>query len=279
MDHELLLRPEVMFSKLTMFLCTFEAKIGGLTRSVKDFIDQADPEGDVKVLNSNYGHKSVAGYENYIKTVEQKEARKNKNVLRRRKLQGDGTCFNSAIESVIYLEETGKVYKTKFFTTKGGIVQIPGVTNDDLSDGNMVADKWRDFLRVQFGDEKIEIAENSSRPIMMNFKFELLKTSGRIRFNLLKFSEKLRGLDEKIPAPFPVKEIKYAVGEEMKLSFKFLMPDEKTMRVNVFLRGKINILGAKNRTHVNTVYKYFCDLFVLNWSELIKLKPVPDAQI
>jgi len=83
-------------------------------------------------------------------------------------------------------------------------------------------------------------------------------------------------LEETECSKYPIQEIK-AAQEDMKIAFKFLM-GEKTVRVNVFLRGKINVLGAKLHEHAHFIYNYIADLFCAHWGDLIIIRPNPDAE-
>ena len=130
--------PDEILSPNHMFVCTFEARIGGINLSIIDFIDQITPSGTIKAINCNFGHKAQDDYEQYLKLV-RKEKRRRANPYqtetKTRKLQGDGTCFNSTVEPVIIFDDNpNKVYKVKCFTSTG-VIQVPGVINHDLSDG------------------------------------------------------------------------------------------------------------------------------------------------
>lgn len=109
-DQLLLEKPEKPFSPLVMFTCTFESRVGNISRSHKELTDVLGPmiatgSGPIKALNSNFGHYCQPGYEKYIKSpkpVLKKTTGKIAPIpIRQRKPQGDATCFNSALEIII----------------------------------------------------------------------------------------------------------------------------------------------------------------------------------
>jgi len=146
-------------SNLEMFVCTLSANIVGL--QYPDFDDIATRICTpcnypyFIAVNSNCGHYCRPGYELYLKVKKVKKARKSKKSEKGGKircLQGDGTCFNSAIEPIISIVpvNTGampdKVYRVKCFPSTGE-VQIPGIINQDLSDGDEVIKILVEYIR------------------------------------------------------------------------------------------------------------------------------------
>ena len=62
----------------------------------------------------------------------------------------------------------------------------------------------------------------------------------------------------------------------MNMSFKFVCPSWKKVRVSVFYRGKVNILGAHDVETPLTICDYISTLFHTHWSEYVVLQPLPD---
>ena len=103
-------------------------------------------------VNSNFVHACNDKYPHLLKDLSKVE-RRIASFKRPRKLQGDGSCFNGAVE--VCLREAmpgpsagqGHIYKVKLFPGTG-TVQLPGVVREDLSDGKMVVDMLADLLGV-----------------------------------------------------------------------------------------------------------------------------------
>lgn len=193
-----MITPIEVFSELKLFVCTYVAKIGNININFEQLthILCGNLSGNILALNSNYGHSAQPGYEYYMKHQNTSASSSNAKG-RTRKIQGDGTCFNSAIEPVIKLDESreDKVYFIKCFPTTGE-TQIPGVINDDYSDGHNVLVTFIDYLNgLQLGIQQDGIIQQiyieHEGPKMLNYKFKLNRESDRILINLIKLAEYL----------------------------------------------------------------------------------------
>ena len=275
-----------------MFVATFEAKLNNISMPMDDAIAMIDPKYPVVAINSNFGHKCVPGYERYLKIKPGK-------VAGTRKGQGDRTCFNSALEPVIILAREGipasKVYYMKCFPSTGE-VQVPGTLLPDMSDGTEAVNAWVGLLNYcGLGDadkegDPLNIAVIRSRPNMINFKFRIKRASPRVLVHFLKLdlkdaegktisSKEADAILDKLPhgtsmvaPPFPVRETKPPI-EDVKLTFKF-----GKIRVKIFQRGKINILGSDSFESANKIHSYLTDLLVANRRQFTRLQPRSDAE-
>ncbi len=289
--------PDDIFSELNLFVCTYVAKLGNININFEQLTYKLcnNLYGNILAINSNYGHASQSGYETFIKHPK----KVNKDHLymkgRTRKIQGDGTCFNSAIEPVIKLDNTNenKFYYIKCFPTTGE-TQIPGVINSDFSDGHDVLVTFIKYLNdLHLGIERDGNINNiyieSEGPKMLNYKFKLNRENNRILVNLLKIAEYLFILESSgknneinkdnwiiIDTPFPLKEIKSPV-DDIKVSFRFQTSYKRSPRINIFQAGKINILGSESNESAELIYKFLTDVFKNNWTKLINIKPLNDA--
>jgi hypothetical protein len=315
-DRHLLKRPEKIFSDPIMFTCTYEARVGNIGRSHQELTHVLGPmvaksNGPVKALNSNFGHYCQPGYSKYLKKPKpatQKQAVKRQGIaparVRQRKPQGDATCFNSALELTIIPDvqdkdtpakvreileaDPSKYYAVKSFPTTGQ-TQVPGVKCPKFTDGKHVARIWARFLtRAKVGKSLNEdVTVVAERPILVNYKFELCRASDRIIVNLSKIVKHLQALKAKHGGlPFPIREIKDP-QDSQNMSFKFVCPavgpagekTEKKVRVNIFYRGKVNILGARDPDSPQTIYEYLAKLFHANWEKFVGIQPLPDTVV
>lgn len=271
--------PVEMFSELIMFVCTYVAKLGNININFEDLthILCNNLHGHILALNSNYGHASQPGHESYIKSPKKQETQSLFIKHRIRRIQGDGTCFNSAIEPIIKLDNSEKVYFIKCFPTTGE-TQIPGVINSDFSDGHNVLVTFINYLNDLniSGDKQIFIEHEG--PKMLNYKFRLNRINDRILINLNNIAIYLANISESdIKPPFPIKEIKSPV-DDIKISFKFQTSIKRAPRINIFQEGKINILGAESVNSSELIYTFLTDIFRANWSKFINIKPEKDVR-
>jgi hypothetical protein len=272
-----------VFSELKLFVCTYVAKLGNICINFEELTHLLcnNLSGNILAINSNYGHASQVGYEHFIKKIKKDKHLSQKGRIR--KIQGDGTCFNSAIEPVIKINDSGKYYFIKCFPSTGE-TQIPGVIENDLSDGHNVLVTFIDFLNglnlSDKIDEKIYIC--SEGPKMLNYKFKLNIDNNSL-INLLKLSNLLLcsqnpDLNDTwllIDLPYNITEIKSSI-DDIKVSFRFQTSDTRAPRINIFQGGKVNILGSESAESSINIYKYLNEIFILNWNILVRTRPVKD---
>ena len=314
-DAELLRPVDPPFSKCEMFVCTYEVVLSNIKITHKDLIEILEPAGPIKALNCNFGHKCQFGHESFLK-----EAKRPKRVeirledlnedklapatTRQRKLQGDGSCFNSAMEAIVLIDPKEKIFhqikkrraerkdkkgkKEKHYAVKSfpttGKTQVPGTILPDLSDGAYVARVWARYLTLQgVGiDPNVPIAVVAERPIMLNFKFHLFLRGPRIMLNLVRLDEALAEMKraEAEELPYLIRELKNS-QDNQNISFKFVVGKDdkgkdKKVRVNVFTSGKVNILGANSFECSEKIYDFMSSLFRDRWDEFVDIQPLPD---
>jgi hypothetical protein len=303
-DADLLTAPARPLTPAVLFVCTFVAKLDnlhiGFVRLTE--IMCASPHGPLIAVNSNFGHACQPGYEDMLKTPKPLPERRVPARGRPRKVQGDGTCFNSAVEPTFAIEHPGvsanKTYKTKCFSTTGE-VQVPGVICPDLSDGYAVIKTLVDYLNeLEVGDEGRKITVISQLGKMMNYKMCLIRSCPRLLFNLravatymhiLELTKAVEGApltDAQaarfagwptiILPPYPVRETKPPT-DDVKVSFRFRGAN-RAPRINIFQEGKINILGADSSESAQNIYDFFVQLFTANWAMFVCLQPRRDLE-
>ena len=153
LTDEVLLAPPALgpLTSLTLFVCTYVAKLDNLHISFVELTERMcrNPHGCLLAINSNFGHAAQPGYEGYLKAKKPAPVRTVPARGRPRKVQGDGTCFNSAVEPVITVDHPNiaddKVYFVKCFPTTGE-TQVPGVILPDISDGHIVLEAFVAYL-------------------------------------------------------------------------------------------------------------------------------------
>lgn len=285
--------PVEIFSELTLFVCTYVAKLGNINVNFEQLTHKLCKNlyGQVLAINSNYGHASQPGHESFIKYPKVLNDKASIYIKgRTRKIQGDGTCFNSAIEPVIKIDGSPehKYYYIKCFPTTGE-TQIPGVIKDDFSDGHQVLTTFIEYLNsLQVGiknddDTVKQIYIDHEGPKMLNYKFKLNRENNRILINLISIADYLILLEQKqelsdwiaVELPFEIKEIKSPV-DDIKVSFRFQTSIKRAPRINIFQEGKINILGAESIESAELIYIFLTDIFKMNWTKLINIKPEKD---
>ena len=297
-----------ILSEIQMFTCSARLWLSNIKCSPENLSNALTPVGFVKAINSNFHHKAQ---ENYLEFKKEPKGK----VLRSRKYKGDGSCFNSAVETTIFLDDSEKYYAIKTFPTTGE-TQVTGIIEEDLSDGKRAAQIWADFLTKQkVGvDIKKPIRVTDMRTLMMNFKFRVIRSSPRIILDL-KVMEKylvaakikqeieqnpknVNGIEMHyseykpeawklykegicIGLPFELREIK-GTQDEKNITFRFahtLASDEnKKIRVVVYRGGKINVLGASDLTNPRKIYNFLND-FITKYREIfIVYKPLNDYE-
>lgn len=265
-------------SELRPFTCTIEARIDGLEISHERLTALLNPVGAVEEIHSNYGHKSLAG------PIEPKKPRRGRRRRcyetaipnrKQRQPEGDGSCFNSAVEAVIRLTPGApKIYKLKYFPT-GGTTQIPGVIEPDLSDGRRVVEIWVEFLnRALAGVAQVRLHQFKTN--MINYMFRVqLDNPEKDMIDLERVAQAVRDTPG-ATSPFPVIDT-LLPAERNKLTVQFQAPDKRSaIRVHFFPFGKINELGVNTRENGTAIYEYLCRVFAIRGRELVYVPPEPD---
>lgn len=284
-------------TNLTLFVCTYAAGLSGIKCDMVKFTDlickNIETTKHIVAVNSNFGHASKKNYEQYLKTGP-KTVKNPKKKKKERVGQGDMSSFHSAVEPIIEINHAmikpGKVYKTKCFPTTG-LVQIPGVTFQDLGDAVLVLNAFIEDLDLM-GIKDVKIAEQG--PKMLNFRFAVKMPNAKAQLNLINLTAYLKLLDSNRIGrttdidPFTEKFHKWKFVRppcficetefgHIKSSAKFVT-NGRGPRIEVFQRGKINILGDNSFESSREIYQFFVELFSLNWNMLVCFEPMTDRE-
>lgn len=257
---------------------TMEGYLSNVQFHEEKLIQDVVADENVVIYRCNYGKVVYDGYTEPVPKKKTNRGRKKKEKKKKpRKKQGDGTDFNSQItlvvrsslappeediDGMLIVRDSTRVYKFKIFRT--GEIQLPGMhqnnTDDVIVCARLVASVLNGYLHSGEQDITKTTRIINMNPVMKNYKFVIKLENNKIidlddlyntlvREQLSQFRRRI-GLDTDVdPAPAhpPIFMIKYEPGET-KLSIKFSTPirnkPDKCTRINIFMRGKVNILGA-----------------------------------
>lgn len=179
---------EDYFTHLHHTTSTVKGKLSnvGFIYSEKKFIERcklifSEYSGEIADIDSNFMHLHNAEHPPQpVKKPVKKKATVNK---RKRRMKGDGKCFESCISVRVkgsYKDFDGNIidnyYKIKVF--QNGNVSIPGAREAGFADIKTPLSVIRDFMALIF-DKPVEIVSLSSS--MLNYKYFLKSEGNRVR--------------------------------------------------------------------------------------------------
>jgi len=285
---------ETIFTKeLTLFSDPISTTntMGGYISNVffheEHLINLLEPDRDIVQFKCNYGKSTYPSYTEPVKQKTTNRGRKKKEKKKKpRKKQGNGEHFNSQITFVVRspeqasnplndtIVESSKVYKFKVFRT--GKLQLPGIHQSLIDDviecAEKITDKLNQYLHPGMVTTKARFEHMN--PIMKNYKFTIKIPEGCI-LNLMRLRKIL--FDERVmqKSEFnhpPIFSLKYT-RQETKLSVQFTTPifrkPKKKTRINIFMRGKVNILGAFYADATREICEYLHSIIENNYAEVV----------
>src|SRR5690606_36423512 len=136
-----------------------------------------------------------------------------------------------------------KISKFKIFRT--GEIQLPGVKPHLIQDVVIRSQCIAKMMDLYLAP-RAKVTLKRINPVMKNYKFTVKLPLGA----LIDLTTLKRSLKQIQPVNAPkIFDVKYT-REDTKLSIKFNTPvhkkAKKCTRVNIFMRGKVNILGASD---------------------------------
>ncbi len=228
---------------------------------------------------SNYGDYWYPSYERPVIVEKCNRGRKKAAKPKKaRKIQGSGTEFNSQITMFVDRNDGGKPFKFKVFRT--GTMQLPGASQTNLDEvadcakvlANALADTFNNIAESSSASSSCSgdsgyssdpeqgnhhtvphtVEVNYIKSVMKNYKFCIVKQQTEIIYlralrdmMLLVMTGRVAG----IPSHPDIFNIKFS-RQDTKFSIKFNTPllnvAKKRTRVNIFMSGKVNILGSHN---------------------------------
>jgi hypothetical protein len=273
---------EVVFEETNLFTMpintttTMEGFLSNVRFHEKDLLDELDVDAEIVTIRCNFGKLIFAGYTAPVKVRTTNRGRKKKERVKKlRKKQGEGTDFSSQMTFIIRatdeLDANGRVppnsvvYKFKAF--RNGMIQLPGARPESIEEIIICAKKLEKIFNFHLHPFEQNLALRTSlthlNPVMKNYKFTIKLANNHIIDQTLLYNILIqeRRMQRDTPRIFMIKYSR----QETKLSIKFLTPTpkkpKKTTRVNVFMRGKVNILGAYNAETTTAICKYLHGLF------------------
>ena len=280
---------ELLFHNLRLFSTPINTTntMGGFISNVqfheKDLIQKLATDESIMQIRCNFGIVSVPNYEPLA------AARKKKSKIpkKERKKQGTGTDFNSQCTFVCQgdannaiADENGaknaSIYKFKVF--RNGKLQLPGVKqhliDEVIESAGSIVRAIDKSLCVRENDGTPVFVPLESRPqlvninpIMKNYKFVVRMNAGEI-INLRLLHQIATGFrrDPTYMGP-KIFTVKYGSSETV-LSIKFNTPEpsdaQKTVRFKLFMRGKVNILGALDAAKTTQICLFLHSIFEAN---------------
>lgn len=278
MEEERIYHETDLFTEPVPTTITVDGFLSNVNCHEAQLINQITPDEVILQVRSNFGIVTYPGFVLPVKVKQSNRGRKKKiKMTKPRKKQGSGLEFNSQTTCLLSMNKlTGSdgFYKFKIFRT--GQIQLPGVQRDRLSDVIAGVKYIVDALNksIHAGEEnpaKLTHAVNVN-PVMKNYKFCLKIPDNHIihlrrLVQVLKDDQRRAREDQTYHLPV-IYMIKYTRAETSKVSMKFVTPTakdpKKTTRFNIFMRGKINILGAFDAEKSTEICEYLHNVFLEN---------------
>lgn len=307
---------EIIYNETEIFTApvsttnTMEGFMSNVSIHEQVIIEEIEPDDCIVVIRCNYGKLVYPGYVEPVKIKKTNRGRKKRTKQKKpRKKQGFGTDFSSQITFMgISPENPDKVYKFKIFRT--GVLQLPGAQQDRIDDVVYCAKHIATLLNNCLHPNEQNPAKLTHvvniNPVMKNYKFRIkMGKNNVIDMEMLKeilaleWLAQLRGAAapdglkkilgdvecerrrDDYPSETPrIFLVKYT-QQETKLSVIFDTPIKnnanKKTRVNIFMRGKVNILGAFYAESTRNIIDYIHDIFLSN--DLIVEEYIPPTTL
>lgn len=273
--------------------------MGGFMENVtfheEQLIKKLEPTAEIARIKCNFGDKIHA---NYLPIVQAELDRQNcktnrgrkkkeKKATKERKVQGDGTCFNSQITFVFPTNVPGSKAKPKQPKVfRNGEIQIPGVRPDTIKDNIWCIHKIVELFKSCDAFSNVEL--KCIQPVMKNYKFRVKLDEGeiidllRLKKIMIQYKSKIDTVNEiyesggEIPDDdyvylqfLKMLEIKYTI-KDVKLSVTIFTPikgnSECTTKLKIFPSGKVNIQGASLEKDTVKIYDMLLHIFEHKYS-------------
>ena len=198
-DMRIMEPDEILFTRLINSTNSVESHFSHIDMDEEDFITILYPTKDIVAIDCNFGHMRWEDYDPSPRKKNTNKGRKPQDKPKsKRKLQGDGTCFNSNIQFTIrgscirrpsdvadtkvvenYIkkkdlgngtEKIVKYYKIKLY--RNGTLSVPGSLKEDLSDCLGPLAILEEYLREV---TNLPVEQTYIQATMRNYKFQMRK--------------------------------------------------------------------------------------------------------
>lgn len=291
---EILYMETDVFTKPISTTYTMEGLLSNVNFNEKDLIEFLTVNEDIVVCRCNFGRIQYSGYTEPIKQRTSNRGRKKKEKIKKpRQKQGMGTDFNSQISFYVrsllnrkdkyIISPDEKIYKFKVF--RNGKIQLPGareyLADDIILCIDLIIRLLNKVLNLQslhdIPTENSLVQLININPVMKNYKFEIKRPSKKHIIDLSTLKLLLINEDGDAPTHPPIFLIKYT-PQSTNIAIKFLTPisknAEKTTRICIFRKGKINILGAFHIDVTNQICVYLDWVIKKYYNKIIVISPL-----
>jgi hypothetical protein len=280
-----LFKENELFSEAINTTNTLEGNITNVKFHEEELIGHVILSDRVVFCTCNYGTVASRDYKEIPKGKASIRGRKRKEKKKiTRKIQGNGTCFNSQI-TLYVTRDPPHIFPFKFKVFRNGKIQLPGATQRSIREVVKCISFVVKFLNVNVSGKSHVLAD--LRPVMINYKFAIkLQPEQLIDLNafrqiverdmvIMESDEPIQvislidGSRVVVPA---IESIKYT-RQNVKLSVRFKTPmpqkPKKCIRLNVFKSGKLNLLGSRSLVATQIICDYIYFVFSQNMQQLV----------
>lgn len=232
----------ITFSPLTSTLKVTEYKINVVDLDFIKLGERLEPVGDIVAINSNYVHKSLDGYEQFLAKPKLTKCKKNN---KRGGLRGDRSVFNACIEFTILWE--CKTFVVRYFP-KSGSIQL-------FTDYNIINIFLQYLCRSGLSEFDSVDLVGKSKILLNNYKFNVALDSNK----MIDLSKLHNSLVQSNSSPF---DINYVNINPSGTHSKIVIVFSNKVRVHIWPRfGKINFFGTKDALSATLIYNFLYLLF------------------
>src|SRR5437763_5737018 len=198
------LEMDVLCSELTPSLIVTEYRINVTDLDYIELGKRLEPTKNVVAINSNFTHKNLDGYDQFISKPKVKRTKKNDSSEkassgRDRTCPGDHTTFNTCIEFTIIIDDEENTKVARYFLKSGAIQIFSANASIDILINYLLESDLPEFASVNLVGEM--------KSLLMNYRFSI--NIGDKKFvNLACLADIL---DDRIKdmAPFSIQYVNY----------------------------------------------------------------------
>lgn len=276
-----------VLTRMKLTTMTLGGNISNVRFKVHELINMLVPDADIVKFTSNFG---VSVYKNYVSTKPVKLSNRGRKpkvkVETNRKKQGTGKEFSSQItyhmrsRDYVIPEDTiiradAQIYKCKLFCN--GYVQIPGGSFSNIKDIidclNLIKSQINGVLHPNEPNTSKWCHLTNLNPTMKNYKL-CVKLNPKELIDLDALKKQISvSANEAQPHPEIFSNKKTRQNSILCVKFKTPIKGnlQKKTRVNVFVSGKINILGGFDAVLEKQIFHFFNHLF-MNYRDYIVVR-------